>query len=132
MKATGLSKFHVKKKVIIWEVVGFLTIILMCWLTELFDPPFSFHQVVIETVIILFFGFLIINMTWQLIRRMKYLEGFLVICASCKHVRIDDIWVSIEHIISSSSDLQFSHSICPECAERLYGDFLRKDNNSAK
>ena len=126
MKAIELSKIHVQRKVVIWEVAGVMIIILTCWLTELFDPPFSYQQVVIETVIILLFGFLIINMTGNLIKRMKYLEGFLVICASCKHVRVDDVWISIEHILSSKSDLQLSHSICPECAEKLYGNFLKK------
>ena len=127
-----LSRIQVQKRIIIGEVAGFLIIILTCWLTELFDPPFSFQQVIIETVAIMLFGCLTINLTWKLIRRMKYLEGYLVICASCKHVRIDDVWVSIEHILSSRSDLRFSHSICPECAGRLYGDYLRKGNDPAK
>jgi len=132
MNTTELSKTHVQRKVIIWEVAGFLIIILTCWVTELFDPPFSFQQVIIETVFILLFGCFIINLTWKLIRRMKYLEGYLVICASCKHVRVDDVWVSIEHILSSRSDLLLSHSICPECVGKLYGDYLRKGNNPAK
>ena len=125
MKTLELSKSNVQRKVLIQEVAGFLIIILTCWLTELFDPPFSFQQVIIETVLIILFGSITINLTWRLIRRIKYLEGFLSICASCKQVRVDDAWVSIEHIISSGSDLLLSHGICPECTERLYGDYLK-------
>ena len=132
MKAKELSKTQVQRKVIIWEIVGFLIIILACWVTELFDPPFSFQQVIIETVLIIIFGSLTINLIWKLISRMKYLEGFLVVCASCKKVKIDDVWVSIESIISSKSDLQLSHGICPLCTERLYGDYFRKGGKSAK
>lgn len=132
MNATELSKTHVQRKVIFWEVAGYLIIILTCWLTELFDPPFSFQQVIIETVSIILFGCLTIHLTGKLIRRMKYLEGYLVICASCKHVRVDDVWVSIEHILSSRSDLRLSHSICPECAGKLYGDYLKKGNDPTK
>jgi hypothetical protein len=132
MKATELSKIQVQRKVIIWEVAGFLIIILTCWVTEFFDPPFSFQQVIIETVFILLFGCVTIYLTWGLIRRLKYLEGFLVICASCKQVKVDDVWVGIEHIISSKSDLQLSHGLCPECAERLYGSYLKKGDKSAK
>jgi hypothetical protein len=131
MKAKELSKNQVQRLVIFWEIAGFLIIILTCWMTELYDPPFSYQQVIIETALILLFGCLITNMTWKLIRRLKYLEGFLVICASCKQVRIDDAWVSIEHIISDRSDLLFSHGICPECTERLYGEYLRKSAHSA-
>ena len=132
MIKSDLSKIQVQKRIIIWEVAGFLIIILTCWLTELFDPPFSVHQVIIETIFILLFGGLSINLTGKLIRRMKYLEGFLVICASCKQVRVDDAWVSIEHILDSGSDLQLSHGTCPVCAEKYYGDFLNKKGPSKK
>jgi hypothetical protein len=132
MKEAELSKIQVQSKIIIWQIAGLLIIIMTCWVTEIFDPPFSFQQVIIETVFIILFGCLSISLTWKLIRRLKYLEGFLVICSSCKQVRVDDAWVSIEHIISNGSDLQLSHGICPECAERLYGKYLRKGANVAK
>lgn len=127
MEETELSKNQVQRKIIFFEVSGFVIIILTCWLTEAFDPPFSFQQVIIETVFILLFGYLTVNLTGKLIRRLIYLEGFLVICASCKQVKAENAWVSIEHIISSRSDLRLSHGICPDCAGRLYGDYVGKD-----
>lgn len=53
---------------------------------------------------------------------LKQLKGFLPICASCKKIRNDNgYWEQIEKYISSHSEAEFTHSICPECAKRLYG-----------
>lgn len=58
--------------------------------------------------------------------QVKTLSGLLPICASCKKIRDDKgYWNQIENYISSHSDAQFSHGICPECAKKLYGDFLK-------
>ena len=56
------------------------------------------------------------------IAEIKTLSGLLPICAKCKKIRDDKgYWKQIEEYISTHSDAQFSHSICPECAEKLYG-----------
>ncbi|WDP91481.1 MAG: PAS domain S-box protein [Desulfobacter sp.] len=50
------------------------------------------------------------------------LSGLLPICASCKKIRDDQgYWNRLESYIESHSDAQFSHGICPECSDRLYG-----------
>lgn len=52
---------------------------------------------------------------------VKTLSGLLPICSSCKKVRDDGgYWQQIEHYISQHSQADFSHSICPDCARRLY------------
>jgi hypothetical protein len=57
-------------------------------------------------------------------QRMKYLEGILLVCASCKKIRDEkDNWHQIESYIRERSDAEFSHGICPECAEKLYSEF---------
>jgi hypothetical protein len=56
--------------------------------------------------------------------RVKTLSGLLPICASCKKVRDDQgYWNQIEAYIEAYSEAQFSHGICPECAEKLYPEF---------
>jgi len=55
------------------------------------------------------------------LEKVKVLSGLLPVCASCKRIRDADSWVSMEKYISERSDAQFTHSICDECAERLYG-----------
>jgi uncharacterized small protein (DUF1192 family) len=57
----------------------------------------------------------------QALSEIKTLRGFLPICANCKKIRDDEgYWQQIEQYIQERSDAQFSHSICPECAEKLY------------
>lgn len=54
---------------------------------------------------------------------IKTLKGLLPICAACKKVRDDrGYWEQIEVYVEARSEAEFSHSICPECAERLYPD----------
>ena len=79
---------------------------------------------IVDKIILL--GCFTVSLTWRLIQRIKYLEGFLVICSSCKSVRIDDRWVGIEHVLTDNSKVQLSHGLCPQCAETLYGKFLKK------
>ncbi|MBU0946656.1 MAG: hypothetical protein KKE53_19710 [Proteobacteria bacterium] len=55
--------------------------------------------------------------------QIKVLNGLLPICASCKKIRDDKgYWTQIEAYITKHSEAQFSHGICEECADRLYGD----------
>lgn len=58
---------------------------------------------------------------------VKILEGMLPICASCKKIRTpDNQWHVIEKFINERTDATFTHSMCPECAQRLYGQTFRK------
>jgi PAS domain S-box-containing protein len=55
--------------------------------------------------------------------KVKQLSGFLPICATCKKIRDDKgYWNQIESYIKDHSEAEFSHSICPECAKKLYSD----------
>ena len=55
---------------------------------------------------------------------VRKLSGLLPICASCKKIRDDKgYWKQIEVYIREHSEADFSHSICPECRVRLYGEF---------
>jgi hypothetical protein len=53
--------------------------------------------------------------------KVKRLRGLLPICSACKKIRDDKgYWNQIESYIAMHSEADFSHGICPECAERLY------------
>ena len=53
---------------------------------------------------------------------VKTLEGMLPICSSCKRVRTpDNRWHVIEKYIRERTNATFTHGMCPECAQRLYG-----------
>lgn len=56
--------------------------------------------------------------------KVKILTGLLPICASCKEIRDDKgYWNQIESYIGEHSEVNFSHSICPECKKKLYPEF---------
>jgi hypothetical protein len=56
---------------------------------------------------------------------VKLLSGLLPICASCKKIRDDrGYWNQIESYIQRHSEAQFSHSICPDCMQKLYPDLI--------
>ena len=56
---------------------------------------------------------------------VKQLSGLLPICASCKKIRDDNgYWTQIEGYIRDHSEADFSHSICPKCAKKLYPDLF--------
>ena len=59
---------------------------------------------------------------------IKQLSGMLPICSSCKTIRNDKgYWEQIEAYFRDHSELEFSHSICPECTKKLYfGIFQEK------
>lgn len=60
--------------------------------------------------------------------KVKQLSGFLPICASCKKIRDDKgYWNQIESYIRDHSEAEFSHGLCPDCAKRMYSDFMKKE-----
>jgi len=58
----------------------------------------------------------------EALANVRTLSGLLPICASCKKIRDDGgYWSQIEEYVRDHSNADFSHSICPDCARRLYG-----------
>ncbi len=56
--------------------------------------------------------------------KIKTLKGLLPICASCKKIRDDGgYWQKVELYISSHTDAEFTHGICPDCMDRLYPEY---------
>jgi DNA-binding response OmpR family regulator len=52
--------------------------------------------------------------------RVKQLQGLLPICSYCKKVRDDqNYWQQVDSYISKHSEVEFSHSICPTCYDRM-------------
>ena len=58
--------------------------------------------------------------------QIERLHGLLPICASCKKIRDDEgYWNEVESFIAQHSEVQLSHSVCPNCALERYGEFLK-------
>jgi PAS domain S-box-containing protein len=56
--------------------------------------------------------------------QVRKLSGMLPICASCKKIRDDQgYWQQVEAYITTHSEAEFSHGVCPECAKKLYPEY---------
>ena len=62
---------------------------------------------------------------FEMMAQIKRLEGLLPICAACKQIRNErGEWEPMEKYITAHSEAQFSHSVCPRCAQKLYPQYL--------
>ena len=61
---------------------------------------------------------------------IKTLRGLLPLCSNCKNVRDDaGMWKRLEAYIENHTETLFSHGVCPDCMQELYGEqewFQRK------
>jgi hypothetical protein len=65
----------------------------------------------------------LIRQLQEALANIKTLKGLLPICFSCKQIRDDKgYWNQIETYIHEHSDANFTHGICPACAQKLYPD----------
>lgn len=54
---------------------------------------------------------------------IQTLKGLIPICSCCKKIRDDEgVWNLLENYIEEHSQAKFSHGLCFECLEKLYGD----------
>ncbi|HEY3384172.1 MAG TPA: PAS domain-containing protein [Vicinamibacterales bacterium] len=67
----------------------------------------------------------------EALAKIRTLSGLLPICASCKKIRDDHgYWTQIESYIRQHSEADFTHGLCPSCAEKLYPDYLKPNAGS--
>ncbi len=86
-----------------------------------------------DTLICLFVLILVAAMTTllarqsrQLRQRVRALEGMLPMCGFCKSIRNDrDEWIRLEEYLVDHTEATLSHGLCPECARKQYGNFLK-------
>jgi DNA-binding response OmpR family regulator len=62
----------------------------------------------------------LISQLREALARVKTLSGLLPICAWCKKIRDDKgYWNHVEAYIADHSEADFTHGICPDCADQL-------------
>jgi two-component system CheB/CheR fusion protein len=65
----------------------------------------------------------------EALSKVKKLAGMLPICSSCKKIRNDEgYWEQIEAYVRGHSEAEFSHSLCPDCAVKLYPEYAKELN----
>ena len=128
----------IEKTVIFYEIIGFSLIIILLWVDEIFDipclifgapaTPINWVEGIIETVGIIILSVIIIVISFRILSKIRYLEGFLPVCSFCKKIRVKNEWIPIEVYLSEHSDAVFSHGFCPECMKKHYPEFSDDDN----
>jgi len=59
----------------------------------------------------------------EAITRLKILHGLLPICSACKQVKTEEgQWKQLEAYISDNSEAEFTHGMCNDCGQKMYGD----------
>ena len=66
------------------------------------------------------------------VQQVKTLHGIVPICAYCKNIRDDTgFWEDVSSYLQSRIEADFSHSICPDCAEKHFPDLYTPKRKSA-
>jgi hypothetical protein len=68
----------------------------------------------------------------QALAQAETLRGIHAICSSCKKIRDDNgTWHEIEPYIKSRSQAEFTHTVCPDCMNRLYPEYSETGDSVA-
>ncbi len=66
----------------------------------------------------------------EALKKVRMLSGMLPICAACKKIRDDQgYWQQVEQYMSQYAPVNFTHSLCPDCAARLYPEYFETDSD---
>ncbi len=132
-----MNNRKVLSKIVALELIGFIAIIVTLWLCELIElphllfgapeTPVNVAEAILETIILLVCGGWIVFQTRRLIKQIRYLEGFLHVCAFCQKINIDDQWIPLQTYIKQQTEAQISHSFCPECYEHHFSAYEKAD-----
>jgi phosphoserine phosphatase RsbU/P len=71
----------------------------------------------------------------QALGHIRRLQGILPICMHCHKIRDDrEVWQRLEEYIAEHTEAMLSHSLCPDCMRRHYGQFAssRRTKNDPK
>jgi hypothetical protein len=110
------------------QLAGFGFVFALIWLDELVDlphilfgdppTPVRLTEIAVESVGVLILAGVARLITSRILRRLAYLERFVVLCAWCRRVRLDDKWVTFEAFLGEHS-AETSHGMCPKCEQKV-------------
>ena len=114
---------------ILWiECLGFSLLILLSWVDELFRLPYLlfggpqqriWRESVMESIAIAIVWLVVFVATRKVLRRFRYLEGLLTMCAWCRKLEHGGDWVSLEDYCARELGVDISHGMCPKCGRQL-------------
>jgi len=113
-------------KIVIIQNLGFLAIIVLCYLDELLklpalifsDHPFVFRRSTLEMLLFLAVWLLVSGSTHRLLKRIRQLEEFMRVCSWCRRIDFKGKWITLETFMEQGFDTPTTHGICPECRQQ--------------
>ena len=140
MKNATKSKYKsAQRRVLMLELLGFATLVLLTWLNldivlpeALAHFPFVQSDILIsliQTALICLLAAFVCITQIRSMRRLNFLEGLLPVCSFCKKIRKEGKWIPIEEYVRNHSEADFSHGFCPECGTKHYGDLYRRSQD---
>jgi hypothetical protein len=115
-------------RIVLYQNLGFLAIIALCFLDELLKLPslifsdhpfmFVFQRSTLEMLLVLAVWLLVGNSTRRLLKRVRQLEDFMRVCAWCRKIDYKGQWMPLEDFMEQGFDTPTTHGICPECLYR--------------
>lgn len=115
-------------RIVLYQNIGFLAIILICYLDELLKLPslifsdhpfaFAFQRPTLDILLVLAVWFLVSRSTRRILERVQYLEKFMRLCAWCRRINFKGDWMPLEEFMRQGFDTPTTHGICPKCLEQ--------------
>jgi hypothetical protein len=112
-------------RIVVYQNIGFLAVIILCFLDELLQLPsliFSGHPFVVlyrrpmlEMLLFLAIWLLVSNSTRRLLKQVRQLEDFLRVCSWCRRIDYKGEWMPLEEFMEQGFDTPTTHGICPNC-----------------
>lgn len=132
-----MSRERSRYKLLLWiEGCGFASLIALVWLDEYVLLPRDWlpswyglggwHESVVESVAIFLVAVACIVTSSYLVRRIRQLENFLKVCAWCRKVDMNGEWVPIEEYLSNIRNIECTHGMCADCANRVQVEWSRE------
>src|SRR5262245_3751953 len=117
------------QKAVLWHALGFLMLLVLTWCDAIFDlmhylggyPPreANIGEVALKTGVILILWIASAYKLYRIVSRLSYLEKFLHVCAWCRRIQHQELWLSLEEHFQKRTGGAVSHGVCPECAEKF-------------
>ena len=125
-----ITKNIILQRLAIVQTIGYGILLFLIIGDEVFDlphtvfgqreTPINWAETIIESGYILLLGTLSITLSYGLIRRVRFFEGYVPICSYCKRIRDNNEWMTLEEYVTRHSEAMLSHGICPQCKEEHF------------
>src|ERR1700677_3476947 len=92
--------------IVLYQNLGFLGIMVICYLDELLKLPslifsghpfaFLYRRTTLEILLVLAVWFLVSVSTRRILERIRYLENFMRVCSWCRRIDYKGEWMPLE------------------------------------